>query len=103
VDAFFAYIGTDFRHASANSAGTLGVFDLESSTKLDICAHARPVWIGPDKDSVADGSTSSIDEGAWLGINPRLSDALGVILCAATTANSDGNAKNNLMIVSGER
>jgi hypothetical protein len=94
-------MGTDLRQASANSAGTLGTTAVESSTKLDICAHARSVWIGPEKVSVADGSTSSIDDraGVWLGINSRLSDAaaLWVTDCAAATASKGCKARNNFM------
>jgi hypothetical protein len=100
VEASSVFMGTDLRQANANSAGTLGTLAIESSIELEICAHARSVWTGPDME-VAVGSTSSMDDraGVRLGINSRLSDAaaLRVTDCAAATANSGGIDNNNLM------
>ena len=92
-------IGTDLRHAIANSAGTAGYCNLVFATTLAICAHARSVWIGPDIDCVTDGSMFLIDEGARDGIKSMLGEGSKVVLCAVATASSGGSAVRNLMMM----
>lgn len=92
-------ISTDVRQAYANAACALGFFEVVPAIKLDSCAHARPVWIGPESDIVLDGSTSPpICDGVLDGFISRSRERVEVIICAVVTANNGGNAVRNFML-----
>lgn len=78
------------------SASTLGYSRLLLPTRLAICAHARPVLIGPDPVSVALGSTLSADVAGNL-VSVTVRPKSNVSACAAATATSAGSAMSDLI------
>lgn len=91
---------TDFRQAYARAACALGFLEVVPAMKLDICAHARSVWMGPARDIVLDGSTSPIDEGALVGFKTKSRERVEVMICAVVTAKNGGNTVRNFMLKS---